>query len=247
MAAPLAGRLNLKPDMRILLYNDPADAAAQLAPDLAGALQTQPAGGPYDAVLFFVATSEELAEIYPSVAHALKPGGMLWIAYPKTTSGVKSDLTRERGWGVVVDDGWQSVRQVSVDDVWSAVRYKKVANAEVRGSVDAQYSGAKAHLRPLYDAVAATIAALGPDVSEPYVRGAYVAWARRNHFVAVGPVGKRGVGVAFKIKGSPPSTRLEASSRIGGGAFTHLVTLTALEEIDDEFRSLLRSAYEASA
>lgn len=246
MADDLAKRLNLKSGMAMLLLNDQAGVEGRLRGVLGDGLVTEPTGAARDAVLFFAADSGELATVYAAARSALAPGAMLWVAYPKKSSGVKTDLARDVGWQPILADGWQSVRQITVDDTWSAVRYKQVADAEVRGSVDAQYGAGKAHLRPIFDRVAAEITALGPDVSDPYVRGAYVAWSRKNHFVAVGPVGKRGVGVAFKFKGEPAEGRFVASSKVGGGGFTHLLVLTSLDEVDDDFLAHLRRAYALS-
>lgn len=245
----LAKRMNLKAGMRALLLNDPAGIEGPLRAALGDGLVSEwagGAGGAADAVLFFAADSSELATVYAAARPALGPASMLWVMYPKKSSGVKSDLTRDEGWQTIVADGWQGVRQISVDDTWSAVRYKQVADAEVRGDVAAHYGGAKAHLRPIFDRVVQAIEALGPQVSDPLVRGNYVAWSRKSHFVAVGPVGKTGVGVAFKFKDRPFEGRFQASNKVGGGGFTHLVTLKSLDEVDDEFLGYLRQAYEAS-
>lgn len=49
----------------------------------------------------------------------------LWIAYPKMTSGIDTDLNRDKGWDSIEKQGWHPVRQVAVDDVWSALRFKR--------------------------------------------------------------------------------------------------------------------------
>ncbi len=245
----LAKRLNLKAGMQVVLLNDHAGVEEPLRAVLGDGLRDAPAAGAdgaADAVLFFAANSAELATLYTAAKPVLGPASMLWVMYPKKSSGVKSDLTRDVGWAPINADGWQSVRQISVDDTWSAVRYKQVADAEVRGDVGTHYGGAKAHLRPIFDRVVQAIEALGPEVREPLVRGNYVVWSRKSHFVAVGPVGKAGVGVAFKFRQRPFEGRFQSSSKVGGGGFTHLVTLTSLDEVDDEFLGYLRQAYEAS-
>lgn len=255
MTSIFASKLNLKPGMKVLLLNDQAGLESDLRNALGNDLFTappptpapgSPAVGSMDAALLFAANSAELLDQYVAARPVLGEEAMLWVMYPKKSSGVTSDLSREEGWSAITGDGWQGVRQIAINDTWSALRYKKVADANVRGSVDEQYSGPKAGLRPIYDKVAQAIAALGPDVSEGLVRSNYVAWSRKNHFVAVGPVGKTGVGVSFKFKDRPFGGRLTSSNKVGGGGFTHLVTLSSVDEVDEEFLGYLRQAYEAS-
>jgi hypothetical protein len=248
-APNLATRLNLKPDMRVLLQNDQAGIDAILADGLGAAPLHAPDGRPVDAALLFAAGSADLQSQYTIAKPALAPTTMLWVMYPKKSSGIKTDLSREEGWSVITVDGWQGVRQIAVDETWSALRYKQVADAEVRGSVESHYAGAKAHLLPVFQAVQTAIEELGPDVSEPLVRGNYVAWSRKSHFVAVGPVGPAkdaAVGVAVKFRDDLLGERMVASNKVGGGAFTHLLPVRTVEEVDDELRALLRRAYEAN-
>lgn len=46
------------------------------------------------------------------------------MSYPKKSSKVKTDLTRDIGWDVVTDVGWTGIAQVSIDDTWSATRFR---------------------------------------------------------------------------------------------------------------------------
>ncbi len=247
--ANLATRLNLKAGMRVFLLNDRAGITDDLRAAVGAGLRTEPDGSAVDAVLFFAANSDELRAHSAQAAPALAAGAMLWILYPKKSAGVTTDLTRDEGWEAISAGGMQAVRQISVNDIWSAVRFKQVADANVRGSVDEQYGGARLHLRPIFDRLAQEISALGPNVSEPLVRGAYVVWSRKSHFVAVGPVGpvgRQAVGVSFKFGAEPFAGRFVASKRVGGGAFTHLITLASLDEIDAELLGYLRRAYTQS-
>ena len=63
---------------------------------------------------------------------AVDAGAVTWVAYPKKTSGVPTDLTRDRGWEAVTGD-IDAVSQVAVDDTWSALRFKSVAEVGRRG------------------------------------------------------------------------------------------------------------------
>jgi hypothetical protein len=61
-----------------------------------------------------------------------KADATLWIAYPKKTSGVQTDMTRDKGWDAVTDQ-IDAVSQVAIDDTWSALRFKPVAEVGRRG------------------------------------------------------------------------------------------------------------------
>ncbi|MBF9252939.1 YdeI/OmpD-associated family protein [Pontibacter sp. 172403-2] len=119
----LGKKLQLKPGSNLLLLNAPAEVADILAAE--GYTSSNAAlAGSYQAVLLLVHSKQELEQFAPQSVAALKPEGMLWIAYPKKTSGIKSDLTRDKGWKVLADLGYAPIRQVAVDDTWSALRFK---------------------------------------------------------------------------------------------------------------------------
>jgi hypothetical protein len=75
-------------------------------------------------VLLFVNNLGEAERLAPQAMAAVAPGGLLWIAYPKGTSGVKTDVNRDRLWPVIEALGWKPVRQVAIDEVWSALRFR---------------------------------------------------------------------------------------------------------------------------
>jgi hypothetical protein len=49
---------------------------------------------------------------------------LLWVAYPKGSSGVKTDVNRDRLWQALEPTGWRPVRQVALDETWSAMRFR---------------------------------------------------------------------------------------------------------------------------
>lgn len=75
-------------------------------------------------LLAFVRDSAELAEAVRVVASAYRPGGHLWLAYPKKSGSIRSDLTRDRGWEPVAELGLLAVTQVAIDQDWSALRFR---------------------------------------------------------------------------------------------------------------------------
>jgi hypothetical protein len=82
------------------------------------------AAGQAEAVLLFVNSLAEVDKLTLKAGKLVKPEGMLWIAYAKGASKVKTDVNRDRLWAAVQPIGWQPVRQIALDEVWSAMRFK---------------------------------------------------------------------------------------------------------------------------
>ena len=245
MAKSLLEKLNVKAPAAMLLINAPEGYRTSLEPLPAGVTVSEQPGARFDAVQYFARNSGELMALLPQAAALLAPGGMLWVSYPKKTSGIETDLGREEVWLPLRDAGWQAVRQVAVDGVWSAVRFKQAAPAAA-DPVAAQYAGAKTALRPIYDALLAAAHELGGDVSTG-VRQSYVTLQRGNSFAAIAPATRTRVDLALKLKSVPAGGRLEENTGVGGGALTHKVALSSVDEVDAQVREWLRMAYESAA
>jgi hypothetical protein len=71
-------------------------------------------------VHLFVTSSEELNRLRRTAMDAVEYDGLLWISYPKRSSKVAMDLTRDVLWELMADIGLRPVTQISVDEVWSA-------------------------------------------------------------------------------------------------------------------------------
>lgn len=122
----LAKKLQLKPDHELLLLNAPEVFAQALSAEGYSFTRADeaPAAGTYDVVHLFVQRKEDLEKSGPQAIALLKPEGMLWIAYPKKSSGIKTDLNRDSGWETMSALGYSGVRQVAIDDAWSALRFR---------------------------------------------------------------------------------------------------------------------------
>ncbi len=111
----------------------------------------------------------------------------------------------------------------------------------------AQYAGAKAGLRPIYDALAAAVRQFGGDV-EFAPKKAYVSLRRNQQFACFQPstATRMDVGINLKgLKGVPPAGRLEASGSFNA-MVSHRVRVASLAEVDDELIGWLRQAYTAA-
>lgn len=77
-----------------------------------------------DWALVFAVNENQLRNILKDVMPALREGGKLWVAYPKTTSKIVSDLNREGSWTCLTCNGYEGVEEVALDHVWSAIWWK---------------------------------------------------------------------------------------------------------------------------
>jgi len=130
----LAKKLKLKPGQRAVFIGAPEGYLKTLNPLPAGVSVADRLSGQCDWIQLFVKTQAEVDKLAPRAAKALKPEGLLWIAFPKGTSKIQTDLTRDKGWDALraLDLKW--VVLVSVDDTWSAFALRPYREGEARQS-----------------------------------------------------------------------------------------------------------------
>ena len=78
-----------------------------------------------DFALVFAVSQRQLVDILKDVIPVLATNAKFWIAYPKLTSKIASDLCRDKNWDFVSDYGFEAVRMIALDSVWSAAHFKK--------------------------------------------------------------------------------------------------------------------------
>jgi predicted transport protein len=108
----------------------------------------------------------------------------------------------------------------------------------------AQYSGARAGLRPIYDTLAAEIAKFGKDV-EFSAKKTYVSLRRSKQFGLIQPSTATRVDVGINLKGEKATDRLEPSGSFNS-MVSHRVRIESKGEIDKELIGWLKKAYDAS-
>ena len=123
---PLIKKLGIKPKNRVVILNAPEGYREQLGalPADADLATTVAPAGSFDVVHLFVRNKAELDRDGQMAIRAVKPGGILWISYPKQSSKVDTDLNRDVLWKVFPDKQWRPVTQISIDEVWSALRFR---------------------------------------------------------------------------------------------------------------------------
>lgn len=85
-----------------------------------------------DFALVFVVNHNQMCNILNDVFPALHGESKLWVAYPKTTSKIASDLNRDCSWQVLSDNGYEAITQVTLDHVWTAMRFQKLETVPVK-------------------------------------------------------------------------------------------------------------------
>jgi predicted transport protein len=107
-----------------------------------------------------------------------------------------------------------------------------------------QYAGAKAGLRPIYDALAAEIGKFGKDVDFS-AKKAYVSLRRSKQFGIIQPSTATRVDVGINLKGEKVTDRLEASGSFNA-MVSHRVRIENKAQVDKELIGWLKKAYDAS-
>ncbi|NDI35364.1 hypothetical protein [Chengkuizengella sediminis] len=80
--------------------------------------------GEFDFILLFAHNQKELKEYTPEIISQLKKDALFWVAYPKKSSKINSDITRDTGWESLKELGYQGVSLISIDQTWSAFRLR---------------------------------------------------------------------------------------------------------------------------
>ncbi len=128
----VAKKLGIKAGMHVLVLGAPSGYLNSVAPLPEGVTVSEQIGGTHQFVQLFATRK---AEIQKSASRLLKhsaPGALVWITYPKKTSGVDSDLSRETVWAAMEGTGWRPVSQIAIDQVWSALRFRPIQGVKSR-------------------------------------------------------------------------------------------------------------------
>ncbi len=109
--------------------------------------------------------------------------------------------------------------------------------------LEAQYAGAKAPLRPIYDALAKAARNLGSDVMIA-PRKSQVTFARKVSFAVVRVPAKDRVDLLLRLPGEKGTARLVANTKAAGSDPTHVVSLRKPADVDRAVVAWLGRAYE---
>ncbi len=127
MLPTIIEKLQLKDERNLLIQGLPSTIEKQFA-KLSFAKNVTPLIKirKIDFALIFALNKAQLGSILTEVIPALQPSAKLWIAFPKSTSKIVSDLNRNCSWHHLKNNGFESGSEVILDYVWSALLFKKL-------------------------------------------------------------------------------------------------------------------------
>lgn len=120
---PLVTKIGLKERMRVCLLNAPEGFERQLEPIPADVEFVGCEASQVDCALLFVLEAMQLDREFPVAAGKLTMAGMLWVAWPKRSSGIKTDLTDNNVREIGLEKGLVDVKVCAIDEVWSGLKF----------------------------------------------------------------------------------------------------------------------------
>jgi hypothetical protein len=120
---PLPKKLGIQPQFRVALLELPAEVKAELKQALSGCMIAADGQGPLDFAMIFVKTQDELRKQFARFSRQLAPAGMLWVSWPKKSSGVATDLIENEVRRIGLAAGLVDVKVCAVSEVWSGLKF----------------------------------------------------------------------------------------------------------------------------
>lgn len=125
MATSISDKLKIKGGDTLLTLNEPSGFQKGLS-GLPKGVKVVESGKDYNQVHWFVMNRAQLEKEMSKVMKLVKPGVIVWVYYPKGTSKIQTDLTRDKGWDCLLAESdkltWISL--ISFDDTWSVFGFR---------------------------------------------------------------------------------------------------------------------------
>ena len=118
---PLPKKLGIKDGFNVRLIDAPSDVVSELKPSLEKCSRN--AKSPLDLAMLFTKSSTTLKKEFQVLAKGLSPAGMIWVSWPKKSSGVATDLTENIVRDIGLAAGLVDVKVCAVTDIWSGLKF----------------------------------------------------------------------------------------------------------------------------
>ncbi|HMJ23438.1 MAG TPA: DUF3052 family protein [Terriglobales bacterium] len=120
---PLPQKLGIKPQCRVAFFELPSDIKAALKEDLSDCQWMKDGQEQVDFAMIFIKSQTKMKEQFPGFARRLAPAGILWVSWPKKTSGVATDLNENDVRRIGLTAGLVDVKVCAVSEVWSGLKF----------------------------------------------------------------------------------------------------------------------------
>jgi hypothetical protein len=118
---PLPKKLGLKDQYRVAFFDLPSEVRTELKGALATCRMAK--SGPFDFVQIFAKSQADLRKYFSQFSSQLEPSGMLWVSWPKKSSGVVTDLTEREVRDIGLELGLVDVKVCAVTEIWSGLKF----------------------------------------------------------------------------------------------------------------------------
>lgn len=130
MANTTAQKLKIKEGFILLTLHAPENFEMQLQPLPAG-VEILPNAKKFQQVHWFVTNKAQLEKELDKVLNLVKDEVLCWIYYPKGTSKIQTDLTRDKGWDKLLKHNeLQWVSLIAFDETWSTFGFREKTAAD---------------------------------------------------------------------------------------------------------------------
>jgi hypothetical protein len=112
---PLAQKLGIAPGSAVSVVGAPRGFS----------LVKRAGKAPFDVALVFAPSRAAIKELFLDASRSMKEAGGVWMAWPKKSSGVKSDVTEGALRELILPTGWVDNKVCAIDDTYSGLRFVK--------------------------------------------------------------------------------------------------------------------------
>jgi hypothetical protein len=124
MTKVIARKLGLNPDMRALIIAPPPGYLKLLGHLPQGLSVSSKTGAASPFVQVFATRLSDISKFAKALRKYATPNALVWITYPKQTSKLKGELSRDVIREAMNGLGWRAVSIVAIDKIWSALRFR---------------------------------------------------------------------------------------------------------------------------
>lgn len=120
-ATPLAKKLGIREGSRISLFNQP-EYYFDLFTDFPADVKITANRSEVDFIHYFSKQRKQLLKDIGKLKSSIKSNGMIWISWPKRSSGVETDITEDVVRSIALDNGLVDIKVCAVDEIWSGLK-----------------------------------------------------------------------------------------------------------------------------